>query len=619
MNFNSRDERYKSPFGAVPAGRRVSFRFPIGDWVTVGRVDLIVRDGGRSCRIEMKFLENKDGFNVFEATFTPEEADIFFYRFEMRNGDGVWYYGRGEGGESVCAHDLPEWQLTVYKPDYKTPDFAKGGIIYHVFVDRFRRSGTIKTKRNYRLHGSFSELPEIVSPDGKYYADDFFGGNLRGVEEKLDYLKSLGVTIIYLSPIFESFSNHRYDTGDYLAVDELAGSENDLRSLVEKARGKGIGIILDGVFNHSGADSRYFNKAGRYPETGAYQSRESRYYPWYRFDRWPDGYDCWWGCGNVPEFEKSNPDYRRLLFGPGGVIEKWEKCGIAGWRLDVADELPVDFMDELCSAVKRQDRNALIIGEVWEDASNKVSYSRMRPYLLGRQLDGVMNYPFMHAVINYVKGGPASEFRESVLSVVENYPSQSLNCCMSIIGTHDTVRIITELSGAGPRNGTRAEKRSWKMSAEDYAAARKKLRIASALQFALPGIPSVYYGDEAGVQGFEDPLNRAPFPWNHMDRELLAHYRALGRIRSNNREAFCGSIEFLRADNLLAFRRAAGNGDAVEFVFNCGNESAFYTPDTSRRNLMTGRFCGKRPLEIPPMSFVALGGRVSPEAAEKRP
>lgn len=543
MNFNSRKIECKSPYGAVKCGEKLSLHFPIASWVSVDKMYVFIRLGDVSTPVEMRFEKSENGFSVYTADYVFDAAGIYYYRFEMRNRDGVWYYGRGENGESVCGENLPEWQLTVYKSSYKTPDFAKGNIIYHVFVDRFNRADGVKTKRKYRLHESFSESPEVVSADGKYYADDFFGGNFNGIREKLDYLEELGVGIIYLSPIFKAYSNHRYDTGDYLKVDELLGTEDDLKRLLDAAHEKGMKIILDGVFNHSGADSLYFNKFGTYDSLGAYQSKSSPYYDWYYFKKFPDEYACWWGCDNVPDLNKSNKDYRALVFGKNGVVEKWQKLGADGWRLDVVDELPIDFVNLLIKKIKSVNKDALVIGEVWEDASTKVSYGELRPYLLGDQLDGTMNYPFMNAIIAYVRDGDEKFFKDTVQSILENYPKETVYCLMNSLGTHDTVRIINALSDVRAHGWSKTHKLGYKLPDSEYEKAKKKLYLASVLQFTLPGIPSIFYGDEAGLQGFDDPINRRPYPWGSEDKEILAHYKKLGRIRRENR-AFFGRVQY---------------------------------------------------------------------------
>lgn len=604
MNFNSRKIECKSPYGAVKCGEKLSLHFPIASWVSVDKMYVFIRLGGVSTPVEMRFEKSENGFSVYTADYVFDTAGIYYYRFEMRNRDGVWYYGRGENGESVCGENLPEWQLTVYKSSYKTPDFAKGNIIYHVFVDRFNRADGVKTKRKYRLHESFSESPEVVSADGKYYADDFFGGNFNGIREKLDYLEELGVGIIYLSPIFKAFSNHRYDTGDYLKVDELLGTEDDFKRLLDAAHEKGMKIILDGVFNHSGADSLYFNKFGTYDSLGAYQSKSSPYYDWYYFKKFPDEYACWWGCDNVPDLNKSNKDYRALVFGKNGVVEKWQKLGADGWRLDVVDELPIDFVNLLIKKIKSVNKDALVIGEVWEDASTKVSYGELRPYLLGDQLDGTMNYPFMNAIIAYVRDGDEKFFKDTVQSILENYPKETVYCLMNSLGTHDTVRIINALSDVRAHGWSKTHKLGYKLPDSEYEKAKKKLYLASVLQFTLPGIPSIFYGDEAGLQGFDDPINRRPYPWGSEDKEILAHYKKLGRIRRENRAVFSGGFNMRDENGLVAYERASGD-DEILIAVNAGADDKTLFISKEYTSLYNNKEY-KDVVDVPGGSFVIL-------------
>lgn len=604
MNFNSRKIECKSPYGAVKCGEKLSLHFPIASWVSVDKMYVFIRLGDVSTPVEMRFEKSENGFSVYTADYVFDTAGIYYYRFEMRNRDGVWYYGRGENGESVCGENLPEWQLTVYKSSYKTPDFAKGNIIYHIFVDRFNRADGVKTKRKYRLHESFSESPEVVSADGKYYADDFFGGNFNGIREKLDYLEELGVGIIYLSPIFKAFSNHRYDTGDYLKVDELLGTEDDFKRLLDAAHEKGMKIILDGVFNHSGADSLYFNKFGTYDSLGAYQSKSSPYYDWYYFKKFPDEYACWWGCDNVPDLNKSNKDYRTLVFGKNGVVEKWQKLGADGWRLDVVDELPIDFVNLLIKKIKSVNKDALVIGEVWEDASTKVSYGELRPYLLGDQLDGTMNYPFMNAIIAYVRDGDEKFFKDTVQSILENYPKETVYCLMNSLGTHDTVRIINALSDVRAHGWSKTHKLGYKLPDSEYEKAKKKLYLASVLQFTLPGIPSIFYGDEAGLQGFDDPINRRPYPWGSEDKEILAHYKKLGLIRRENRAVFSGGFNMRDENGLVAYERTSGD-DEILIAVNAGADDKTLFINKEYISLYNNKEY-KDVVDVPGGSFVIL-------------
>lgn len=604
MNFNSRKIECKSPYGAVKCGEKLSLHFPIASWVSVDKMFVFIRLGDVSTPVEMRFEKSENGFSVYTADYVFDAAGIYYYRFEMRNRDGVWYYGRGENGESVCGENLPEWQLTVYKSTYKTPDFAKGNIIYHIFVDRFNRADGVKTKRKYRLHESFSGSPEVVSADGKYYADDFFGGNFNGIREKLDYLEELGVGIIYLSPIFKAYSNHRYDTGDYLKVDELLGTEDDFKRLLDAAHEKGMKIILDGVFNHSGADSLYFNKFGTYDSLGAYQSKSSPYYDWYYFKKFPDEYACWWGCDNVPDLNKSNKDYRALVFGKNGVVEKWQKLGADGWRLDVVDELPIDFVNLLIKKIKSVNKDALVIGEVWEDASTKVSYGELRPYLLGDQLDGTMNYPFMNAIIAYVRDGDEKFFKDTVQSILENYPKETVYCLMNSLGTHDTVRIINALSDVRAHGWSKTHKLGYKLPDSEYEKAKKKLYLASVLQFTLPGIPSIFYGDEAGLQGFDDPINRRPYPWGSEDKEILAHYKKLGRIRRENRAVFSGGFNMRDENGLVAYERAGGD-DEILIAVNAGEDDKTLFINKEYTSLYNNKEY-KDVVDVPAGAFVIL-------------
>lgn len=564
-NFNSRLKKYKTPFGAVKVGENVTFNFPVADYFNGYGVRFCYRLGGEHYSSDMVWCGHKFDYTDYTLTISFPCHGIYMYRFEILTPNGVVYCGRGEGGEAVYGEWLPEWQLTVYNADFKTPDKYKGGVIYHVFVDRFCRSGSVVPDRP--LHDDWYETPCTKSADGVYRGDDFFGGDLEGIRRKLPYLKSLGANILYLSPIFKSRSNHRYDTGDYLKIDELLGDEEDFKRLCRSAKAQGIYVMLDGVFNHSGSDSLYFNKHGNYDTVGAYQSVDSPYYDWYYFDRFPDDYKSWWGIKNVPTLNKSNPDYRKLVLGEGGVIDKWTKAGASMWRLDVVDELPTDFVKLLHDKIKSVKSDALIIGEVWEDASIKRSYGEQRPYLFGDELDGVMNYPFMNATLDFVKGGTVEDFKDRVMTIVENYPKPVMDSVMNFLSTHDTVRAINALSGVSVPFG-RENQAMRKLTPEEYLTGVKRLKLASVIEYTLPGNPSVFYGDEAGVTGWQDPLNRVTYPWGRENEDTLFHYKALGRMRKEYREVFTGDIEFLDADGLLVYKRTNGKRSLTVVVNN---------------------------------------------------
>ncbi len=568
---------HKKPYGASAVGKRTDIKFPLDTRLGVKRVYIVLRKDGDVRRLELERVCGKQE-DVFQISFIPDTAGIWNYRFEGEYADGtLCFFGRGDDGCAVKQDWLPEWQLTVSETDYKTPNWAKDGIIYHIFADRFCRveDGVRPVKGSF--HENWEELPDIAREGEDYRADDFFGGNIKGIISKLDYLASLNVSIIYLSPVFQSFSNHRYDTGDYLSIDGLFGTEEEFARLVSSAAERGMKVILDGVFNHTGADSIYFNKFGTYPSLGAYQSKQSPYYDWYYFDEFPDSYACWWGSTVVPTVNKDADGYKQLILGRDGVLEKWGRTGVSGWRLDVVDELPVDFTTELCGKIKSINPEALIIGEVWEDASTKVSYGELRPYFMGRQLDGVMNYPFKEAVLSYASSGDDKAFEAAVIPILENYPMQSLAVCMNLIGSHDTVRALTALSGASAP-AEKVKRRTFSLSDEEKRVATARLKIATVLQYTLPGVPAVYYGDEAGAQGWEDPLNRATYPWGREDSDILEHYRALGDVRARYKEMLHGETFIKTVDGAVTVIRKSEEG-SLYAVVNASDKDVFISYD----------------------------------------
>ncbi|HBN38982.1 MAG TPA: alpha-glycosidase, partial [Ruminococcaceae bacterium] len=399
------------------------------------------------------------------------------------------------------------------------------------------------------------------------------------IEEKLPYIADLGVNCIYINPIFEAHSNHRYDTADYEKIDPLLGTEEDLKSLCKTAKEKyGISIILDGVFSHTGCDSKYFNLYNHYNTLGAYNSTESPYFSWYKFINWPDDYHAWWGIKLLPEVIEEDESYRNYICGKDGILRKWLRCGISGWRLDVADELPDIFLDDLRKAVKEENENAVIIGEVWEDATNKFAYGQRRKYLLGEELDSVMNYPFADAVLNFVRYGHGEYFFDSVMNIVENYPPQVLNVLMNHIGTHDTERAITRL--AGPDNEGRG--RDWQFAnnelpSYDYLKGISMMKMASLIQFTLPGVPSIYYGDEIGMQGMKDPFNRACMQWDNQNEELLKWYKRLGQIRNGAKALIDGEFVPVFCENsAIAYERVCSDNSVLVAVNNNDEETKLF-------------------------------------------
>lgn len=461
------------------------------------------------------------------------ETGLYFYHFSYETPFGVGNIYLRSSGLGEFSPNGNEWQLTVYDKNFKTPDWIKGAIMYQIFPDRFYKSKSITENipTDRIIHESTKDTP-VWTPDenGKILNNDYFGGNLKGIEEKLPYIASLGVTVIYLNPIFEAHSNHRYNTADYSKIDSLLGNEEDFKSLCKKANEYNIKIVLDGVFSHTGSDSIYFNKEKRYDSIGAYNSPESKYRDWYSFNE--DGtYKSWWGIETLPETDEENESFINYIAGENGIAQKWLSYGAYGYRLDVADELPDKFLDKFTKKVKSLNREHLVIGEVWEDATNKFSHGGRRKYLLGEQLDSVMNYPFASAILTFMRYGVAENFMESVVGICENYPKPALDCLMNHIGTHDTARILTSLIYDSIEHKPRNIQVNCRLTDIEYQKAKLLLKSATVIQYTLPGFPSIYYGDEAGVQGGGDPFNRSYFPWGNEDTELIEWYKKLGKIR----------------------------------------------------------------------------------------
>ena len=549
--YNAWDEFYKTPFGAVKAGEEIRVRIRVLREANPSGAVLKLRRDGESAERTVELLPDKEQDSTYTGTFSVEETGLWFYRFEISVPEGLLFVGQGEDAKAKVEDFLPEWQLTVYDPAFSVPEWLKGGILYQIFPDRFfkSRSGELPPVRNERtLHANWQERPLFKQDEENYAATDFFGGDLEGIREKLPYLKSLGVTALYLNPVFEAASNHRYNTGDYLAVDPWLGEEGDLIRLFDEAREMGVRVILDGVFSHTGSDSRYFNKDGHYDSLGAWQSPESPYAAWYRFkDKERKEYDCWWGIPTLPNVNEEEPSFEKFICGEGGVLDYWIERGAGGWRLDVADELPDGFLDQVRRRLKGRSSELYLLGEVWEDASDKVSYGERRRYLLGGQLDGVMNYCWREALLEFIKEGDASLFKRRILTICDHYPAPALEVVMNPLSTHDVARAATVLGVL--RDVPEEEQGDFVPLPEERERGRLGLKLAVLLQYVLPGIPSIYYGDEAGLFGFSDPWNRRCYPWGEEDEELIGFFKKLGSIRRENEKVFSEPLRFLKAED----------------------------------------------------------------------
>lgn len=583
--------------------------------------------GGKAHRYEMKRTEISDGENTENDSYSVEltmsevakefelEVGLFYFGFDFyRNGKKIRIIQSvNDGLPEFCFDDRGEgaFALTIYERKYPAPQSWYGGIIYHIFVDRFKRSGKCVPKDYAVMNDDwYNGRPQYALYPGAPVANDmFFGGDLWGVAEKLDYLLSLGVNTIYLSPIFDAHSNHKYDTGNFEEIDSMFGGREALEALIKAADERGIGIILDGVFNHTGSDSKYFNKNENYDSVGAYQSEDSKYYKWFSFGETREDYESWWGIKILPRVKSDDADYIDYITGENGIIDTYTSLGISGWRLDVVDELSDKFVENLTervykSAEKRgSGRTPIVIGEVWEDASCKIAYGNRRIYFLGKQLDSVMNYPVRSSLIDYLRYGDEAPMMLALRTIWEHYPPEAINSLMNLLGTHDTMRIITALAGDDPDLFTNAELLEKRMTKEQYEYGEKLVKLAYLINATIPGIPSIYYGDEAGMEGYSDPFNRMPFPWGRENRSMLEHFRAVGKIRRENSVYADGELEVCEpcAPGVLVYSRG-NDSEKLYTVVNRGEEDAEFSIDGGEVIFSVGKIICGEAFTLKPMS-----------------
>ncbi len=543
ITYNSFLEEYKTPFGAIKIGDLIRIRLKI-EGAENPEVTLVLQKEGLG--EEYILMENtNDGYH--EHSFTSNQTGLYFYYFKVNykdyNNQRTVYVGTtslGLGGEQSIKENLWDifpYQITFHNYVDPAPEWYKESIFYQIFVDRFYNGNeddkVSNPKYNSFLYATWADTPMYIKDaQGNILRWDFFGGNLKGVIKKLDYLKSMGIGGIYLNPIFKARSNHKYDTGDFLKIDEMFGDEEIFKTLISEAEKRGMKIVLDGVFNHVGDDSIYFNAYGNYDELGAAQSKDSKYYEWFNFKDYPTDYECWWGVKDLPNVNEHNPSYREFIVGENGVIQKWSKLGLGGWRLDVADELPDDFIKDIRIALEQSHDDQILIGEVWEDASNKVAYGQRRKYLLGEEIHSTMNYPFKDNVIGFIKGQiRARQVYTKLMSLKENYPKEAFYSALNNLGTHDTRRIYTELDRI------------------------EHLDLAVGMLFTYPGVPCIYYGDEAGMKGEADPYNRGPYPWGYEKNEIMDIYKRNIELRNSSLAFTKGDFIPFYQENLFGYLR----------------------------------------------------------------
>jgi len=609
----TRDMEYRKPFGAVASGEYVELALDVN--ARYSRIFLCYAYGLRSFSYHEAMMDpDPDNSNRYRIRIRmPSDSGLFFYWFCMKGKlqDGQGYFEGSHCADTINAYpdatdvlyyvksasdysgegrisNVPArigadeerfpgaFQITVYRKDFLTPDWMKGALIYQIFPDRFARGSRFRREDMdignddpaRILHDHWDEEVDIDGkPETGYVACDFFGGTLTGIADKSQYISSLHTDLIYLNPIFRARSNHRYDTADYLAVDPLLGGEEGFSCFTKEMHGKNIRFILDGVFSHTGADSRYFNKYGRYPEQGAFQAvmngRKSKYLSWYSFSKNKNGqimYDSWWGFPELPNVNESDLFYREFILGSEGVLAYWLKKGAAGFRLDVSDELPDSFIREIRERVKEETGGkGAVIGEVWEDASCKVSYGTYRDFTFGNTHDSVMGYTFREAVLGYLGGTYTATESDNLLETYrENYPAQAYYCQMNLLSSHDVPRAITMLSGEKDP-GDRKKQKDLRLSDEQRILGMQLMRLGFVFQLGYVGCPSVYYGDEIGMEGYRDPFNRRTYPWDMItpeQEEQLRFYREISGIRRELPVLKTGYYRTLLAgDDLFVFER----------------------------------------------------------------
>ncbi len=588
---DSRKIEYRKPFGAVNCGEMVTLGVEVDEEFS-GTVKVRLWIEAQERIIEMQ----RNPENIFEVELImPEKSGIVWYFFIVQTDDTKFYVGNNmdhTGGIGMFYRSQPpSFQITVSR-NFVVPKWVQNRIMYQIFPDSFcngNEDGRVNSpKKGSYIQASWENKPSYhKDANGRIFQWAFFGGNLKGITSKLDHIAGLGVGMIYLNPIFEASSPHRYDTGDYMKIDGVLGTLADFDELIAEAKKRDIGIILDGVFNHTGADSLYFNKKGTYDTVGAYNSTDSKYFKWYSFKDYPEKYECWWDVDDLPNVNEGNESYIDFIYkGDQSVIRYWVRRGVMGFRLDVADELPEDFIRGIRKTLEEENPEAFLIGEVWEDASNKVSYGEMRNYFGGDQLHSVMNYPFYNALIDFaLKKIRAYDLKEIMMSLYENYPKPAILSAMNLIGSHDRPRILTRLnscrwlsgiesSSIGDQENQKFEEAQCQEGTTRFETSRqeaiKRLKMIAALQMALPGMPSIYYGDEAGMEGESDPYNRATYPWGRENASILEWYEKITKLRNSQLIDMLTELPEIRCleDNLLVLTYKNNRKELNVFVNN---------------------------------------------------
>jgi len=594
--------KFRSPFGAVTCGETVKLGFEVISGRVKSAALVIMGAGVENGKTEVKMKQNRVSWSVSYVTPETPCALVYFFRVSTKYGDRFLCADWSGLNSTLCSEEGTGFRLTVYRKDFETPEWFRQSVMYQVFPDRFGFYGTATAKRGVEYHRALGRsitlhrnlsAPVKYLPgknEEKYLPNDFYGGTFKGIQKKLPYLKELGITCLYLNPVAESASNHRYDTADYLNPDPILGTVADFENLCKAAKKQGIRILLDGVYSHTGADSRYFNRYGHYEETGAFQSESAEFAPWYSFRSFPEDYKCWWNFEELPEVDKRNESWQNFVItGENSVIKTWMRRGAEGWRLDVADEIPDDVLALMRKTIKEENPEAPVIGEVWEDCVSKTGPEGPRNYALGNALDSVMNYPFRFALIEFLTGRRnAWSMAEFLTAQQMNYPRPLYYALMNLVSSHDVDRIRTALAtNQNLHELSRDVLSEMEFGEEALEKALELEKLAATVQFTIPGVPCIYYGDEQGMTGACDPFNRAPFRESE-SRDLHDFYAALAEKRKSDRALLTGEAGFYAVtDDVLLILRYVPDGPAEYAVINRKNEDVNYQAD------FTDRGCGK--------------------------
>lgn len=565
--FDSKLSQFKTPFGTLRPDEpcRIRVDIPASCKTVKAALRLLLEDGVSAlCDVPLAKQAENALYESWCGEFSLHEPGLYFYHFQITTENESFRLFKQGNDTNMEAGEL--WQVSCIRQRFPVPAYAKGAVMYQLFPDRFYAAGRCDCEgklRPYWVHENKDDVPVFRANErGEVLNNDFYGGNLAGICEKLDYLQELGVELLYLNPIFFAFSTHRYDTCDYTRIDPMLGTQEDFSRLCHEAHARGMRVILDGVFSHVGRRSDYFQRAIHDPC--------SPYRAWFDFQHYPDTYTSWWGITDLPCVNKHNEDFIHYIIDADDAIAvRWLAAGADGWRLDVVDELPDEFVLRLRARIRAVKPDALLIGEVWEDASNKIAYGVRRRYFTEQALDSVMNYPWQKEILRFVRGETGGqELAGRIMTLAENYPPEVLQCVMNILSTHDTPRAINAL--LDPRDGEREELACRRFTPEQLARGKELLRMAAFLQFTLPGIACIYYGDEAGLDGYRDPFNRRFFPWGREDTSLQEFYRTLARLKKTHPALRAGDVTVVeaRGGRLMLLRKAQDETLAI-----CCNKS----------------------------------------------